>query len=78
MATNGSLGALLLHHHNTAGKRAEVVLLGHRAAADLALTMSVTPASPALGQNVTFTLTVTNNGPGAATGVQVATCCRSA
>ena len=27
MTTNGSLGALLLHHHNTTGKRAQVVTL---------------------------------------------------
>ncbi|MBK8741020.1 MAG: DUF11 domain-containing protein [Betaproteobacteria bacterium] len=71
MATNGSLGALLLHHHNKAGERAEVVLLDTAQRADLALTKSVTPPNPSLGQNVTFTIVVTNNGPNAATGVVV-------
>ena len=71
MTTNGSLGALLLHHHNTAGTRAEVVLLEGAPSADLSITKSMSPANPTLGQNVTFTITVTNNGPDAATGVQV-------
>lgn len=71
MATNGSLGALLLHHHNTAGTRAEVVLLEGAPSADLSITKSMSPANPALGQNVTFTVTVTNNGPDAAAGVLV-------
>lgn len=71
MAANGSLGALLLHHHNTAGTRAEVVLLEGAPSADLSITKSMSPANPTLGQNVTFTVTVTNNGPDAATGVLV-------
>jgi uncharacterized repeat protein (TIGR01451 family) len=71
LAANGSLGALLLHHHNAAGSRAEVVLLEGTASADLSITKSMNPASPTLGQNVTFTVTVTNNGPDAATGVVV-------
>ena len=71
MAANGSQGALLLHHHNKSGQRAEVVLLEGAAAADLSVAKSVSSASPALGQNVTFTISVTNNGPGAATGVVV-------
>ncbi len=71
MATNGSQGALLLHHHNKAGERAEVVLLEGAQSADLAVTKGFSPASPTLGQNVTFTVTVTNNGPNAATGVVV-------
>jgi uncharacterized repeat protein (TIGR01451 family) len=71
MATNGSLGALLLHHHNKPGTRAEVVVLDTAQSADLAITKSVAPANPTLGQNVVFTLTVTNNGPNAAAGVQV-------
>jgi uncharacterized repeat protein (TIGR01451 family) len=71
LATNGSLGALLLHHHNAAGSRAEVVLLEGTASADLSITKSMNPPSPTIGQNVTFTLTVTNNGPDAATGVVV-------
>ncbi|MBK6404558.1 MAG: DUF11 domain-containing protein [Holophagales bacterium] len=71
MATNGSQGALLLHHHNRAGERAEVVLLEGAQSADIAVTKGFSPASPTLGQNVTFTVTVTNNGPAAATGVVV-------
>ncbi len=39
--------------------------------ADLAITKSVAPASVPPGGNATFTLTVTNNGPAAATGVTV-------
>jgi len=71
MTTNGSVGALLLHHHNKAGQRAEVVLLDTALSADLSITKSVTPANPTLGQSVTFTLTVTNNGPNTASGVVV-------
>ncbi len=70
MTANGSLGALLLHHHNKAGLRAQTITLQGTATTDLAITKSASPANPTLGQNVTFTLTVTNNGPTAATGVQ--------
>ena len=76
LAANGSLGALLLHHHNTRGTRAEVVAidgLTTAARADLALALSVSNAAPTAGSTVTFTLSVTNNGPAAATGVRVAT-----
>ncbi len=62
MTTNGSFGALLLHHHNGRGNRAEVVLLEDTQTADLSITKGVT-GTPAVGNNVTFTLTVTNNGP---------------
>jgi len=71
MTANGSLGALLLHHFNGVGKRAEVVLLQGAPSADLALTKSVDNPAPAAGANVVFTLTVTNNGPNNATGVVV-------
>jgi len=71
MTANGSLGALLLHHHNTTGQRAEVIPLDTAQRADLALTKSVDNAAPAVNTNVVFTLTVTNNGPNNATGVVV-------
>ncbi len=75
LTANGSLGALLLHHHNGVGKRAEVVLLdtpaGAAPAADLALTKTVDVPAPAAGGAVVFTLIVTNNGPSDATGVVV-------
>jgi uncharacterized repeat protein (TIGR01451 family) len=71
LTANGSLGALLLHHHNEEGQRAEVVLLEGTASADLALTKSVDIPNPAFGQNVTFTLQVTNNGSAAVTGAVV-------
>lgn len=71
LTANGSLGALLLHHHNREGERAEVVLLEGTASADLSLTKSVDTPNPAFGQNVTFTLEVTNNSPAAVTGAVV-------
>ncbi len=40
--------------------------------ANLAVTKSVSNATPAINTNVTFTVTVTNNGPDAASGVTVA------
>ncbi len=71
MTTNGSLGALLLHHHNAAGTAAQVIPLQGTASADLSIVKSMSPASPTLGQNATFTLTVSNAGPSAATGIVV-------
>ncbi len=71
MTANGSPGALLLHHHNTEGSRTEIVPLDTAQTADLSLTKGMSPASPNVGDNVVFTLTVTNNGPGAATAISV-------
>ncbi|KRD78491.1 hypothetical protein ASE43_20365 [Lysobacter sp. Root983] len=42
------------------------------ASADLVMAKSVDNATPTVGNNVVFTLTVTNNGPSAATAVSVA------
>lgn len=71
MTANGGLGALLLHHKNGTGSRAQVLPLAGSPAADIALSVGISPASPAPGQNVTVTYTATNNGPSAATGVVV-------
>ena len=74
LTANGSLGALLLHHHNAAGTRAQIVLLspdGSAQGSDLAVTASAAPGNPALNQNVVMTVHVVNNGPNAATGVTV-------
>ena len=69
MVTNASLGALILHHHNASGKRAQVVTLQGAATADLGVAIAANPAAPTQGQNVTLTYTVNNYGPAAATGV---------
>ncbi|HEX7174663.1 MAG TPA: S8 family serine peptidase [Pyrinomonadaceae bacterium] len=74
LTNNGSLGALLLHHHNARGTRAEVVAvdgLATAAVADLGLSLTVNNAAPNAGSTITFTLSVTNNGPAAATNVRV-------
>ena len=47
------------------------ILNDDAAVADLTLTMTSSPANPGAGQNVTYTLVVTNNGPQQATGVVV-------
>jgi uncharacterized repeat protein (TIGR01451 family) len=72
IATNGSLGALLIHHHNGEGTRAQVIPVEGTVSADLQVTQSVTPAAPPLNSNATFTVTVRNLGAGTATGVVVA------
>jgi uncharacterized repeat protein (TIGR01451 family) len=71
MATNGSLGALLLHHHNASGATAQVIPLNSALSADLAVTKTANPTSPVYGDIVTYTITVTNNGPSLANGVVV-------
>ncbi len=71
MTANGSLGALLLHHFNGRGNRAEVVVLDTATSADLGITKTSSPPNPTLGQNVTFTITVTNPSMTAVTGVVV-------
>ena len=54
---------------NAANNSASQTVTGQ--AADIALTQAVSNATPNLGSNTTFTITATNNGPNAATGVQV-------
>lgn len=71
LAANGSVGALLLHHHNASGTRAEVVTLDSAVRADLAIAKAISPASPTFGQNITLTLTASNAGPNTATLVSV-------
>jgi len=67
--TNGSLGALLLHHHNAEGSRAQALLISGTQSADLKLSIGVDNPHPALGQNITVTVTAFNNGPNDASGV---------
>ncbi|HEY0781198.1 MAG TPA: DUF11 domain-containing protein, partial [Thermoanaerobaculia bacterium] len=71
MTANGSKGALLLHHHNGEGQRAQVIPLDTAQTADVSITNTAAPANPNFAQNVTFTVTATNAGPGAASGVVV-------
>ena len=71
MATNASIGALLLHHHNTEGNQAQVVVLDTAQRADLSIAKSMNPPAPVFAQNVTFTVQVTNQGPNTASGIVV-------
>ncbi len=71
LAANGSIGALLLHHHNASGTRAEVVTLDTAVRADLAIAKAVSPVTASYGQNVTLTLTASNAGPNTSTLVSV-------
>jgi uncharacterized repeat protein (TIGR01451 family) len=71
VTANGSLGGLLLHHHNTEGTRAEVILLDNGLQTDLGVTLTASTATPVLGEDVTLTITVTNHGSQNATGAEV-------
>lgn len=51
---------LLLHHHNVPGTRAEIVCLTPDITSDVSLTKQVSNPTPAPGDTVVFTLTVTN------------------
>ncbi len=63
MTTNGSVGGLLLHTHNSSGLRAQAVALEGAATTDIAVALSASTGTPALGQVVNFLVTATNNGP---------------
>jgi uncharacterized repeat protein (TIGR01451 family) len=62
MTANNSRGALLLHHHNVAGRRTQIVPLDTALQTDLAVTAGSAPANPPLGSNITITVTLTNTG----------------
>ncbi len=75
-ATNGTVGALLLHHLGAEGRRAEVVLVQTSATtppstADLAVTVGVSSPLAPLHSEVTVSAKVSNAGPEDATGVVV-------
>jgi uncharacterized repeat protein (TIGR01451 family) len=70
MATNGSIGGLLLHHHNTSGNRAEVFAVEGTATADLGVSQSIS-GSATIGQQITVTVTANHISGAAATGVSV-------
>jgi uncharacterized repeat protein (TIGR01451 family) len=71
MATNGSLGALLLHHHNQAGSAAQVVLVDSTQSADVSVTQTNGQTSAVPGQSVTYTIVAANAGPNDAAGATV-------
>jgi uncharacterized repeat protein (TIGR01451 family) len=70
MTTNGSIGGLLLHHHNTSGNRAEVFAVGGTATADLGVSQTIS-GSATIGQQITVTVTANHISGAAATGVSV-------
>ncbi|WP_168187530.1 Ig-like domain-containing protein, partial [Pedobacter sp. G11] len=55
----------------TPGNNTDTETPNPAAVSDLAITKTVNNATPTVGSNVTFTITATNNGPSAATGVSV-------
>ena len=75
-AANGTQGALLVHHHNGEGTRAEPVLVQIDAvappsSADLAVALALPVSLIQLSTTATMTVTVANAGPTAATGLAV-------
>ncbi|MBV8203112.1 MAG: DUF11 domain-containing protein, partial [Acidobacteria bacterium] len=71
---NGSLGALLLHHHNSGGTQAQALPLQGSRFADVSVAVAVTPATvPAakLNTQVTLTIQAANAGPNKARQVVV-------
>jgi uncharacterized repeat protein (TIGR01451 family) len=75
-AANGTQGALLVHHHNREGLRAEPVLVQTDAvappdSADLAVALDLPVSLIQPGSTATMTVTVSNAGPSAASGLAV-------
>jgi subtilisin family serine protease len=75
-AVNGTQGALLVHHHNREGARAEPVLVQADAvvpppSADLAVALVSPAAVIQRSTTATVSVTVTNAGPSAASGLAV-------
>lgn len=60
IATNGSLGALLIHHHNAEGQRAEVALLDTAVSVDAHAAIAVSDPTPTVGELISVTFTVSN------------------
>ena len=57
--------------NGTCSSTDDVVLTNNAAQSDLSITKTASTGTPNVGSNVTFTLTVTNNGPSASTGFTV-------
>jgi uncharacterized repeat protein (TIGR01451 family) len=64
LTARGSLGGLVLHHHNVDGSRAQVVTLEGSGVAtgDLGVTLTASNTTPAEGEIVTFTIVASNAG----------------
>ena len=60
-----------LHVDNARGNNLALTTIAGQPTADLVVTKRVSETTPTVGDTVTFTVTVTNSGPGEATGVQV-------
>jgi subtilisin family serine protease len=76
LAAHGSLGALLVHHHNGEGTRAEPVLVQTDAvtppsSADLAVALALPVSLIQSSTTATMTVSVSNAGPAAASGLAV-------
>ncbi len=75
-AANGTQGALLVHHHNGEGARAEPVLVQTDAvappsSADLAVAIDLPVSLLQPSTSATMTVTVSNGGPAAASGLAI-------
>ena len=57
--------------NNCASAASQVQVIVNNCVADLLIVKTVSDTTPIYGQNIVFTITVTNNGPASATGVEV-------